>query len=234
MAGNLSQTRGEAIASMYESGADVTAVAEAFGVSVKTLRCCYLPQLRKAGLITRRERPGRAPGGTSERDAELARLYEEGMSHDDLAAKFRITKRTVYERLVALRRAGLVTRRGNAVQNIGRSLAIAAAYNAGTPVAEIAKEFGYANANSINVKLYSLRKQGLLTGYRNAGAAKGKDGTAERHAEAVRLRGLGKTRAEIADILGVHENVIDTIMFIENGRRALEQGLEASLEGGLE
>lgn len=222
--------RWETLAKRYEAGESVADLAAQFGVTERTLRCAYLPRLRKEGLVTRRDRSGPRPKPwPSDKDRALAADYEAGHERSDLMERYHLAPRTLNERLSMLRKAGLVSRRDRPEPNVQRMLAMAAAYNDGATLSDIAKRFGYASDNAVNVRLYMLRRLGLLTREARHGARPDPNILA-RHDQIVTMWSAGTSRRDIADALGVSLGQVGFSVHLERSRRALEASLERGLE----
>lgn len=232
---NLTSPNTLAIAAAYEAGESVDSLAARFNLSPRTLRCAYLPQMRAAGLVTRRDRPGKqAEPWPTERDRALAADYEAGEDRAVLMERYGIkTRRSLAERLVRLRKLGLVTRNDKPSADVAKMSAIAEAYNAGTPAKELMRRFGYSSMNSMNVRLNTLRRMGLITRPARHGNPSS-PALQERHERIVELWRTGMKRSDIAERLGTSRFAVDRSIHIARSRAALEASLEGALEGGLE
>lgn len=240
----LSPHRAQQIADLYNSGLSVDEIAEQLGIAVSTLRCAYLPHIRKIGLTDRREKRGPRPGTYVQKPLsplEQAILSDinGGMSAKEVEAAYNLSSSEVAAIRARLYRRNLIVHSSHRTRSLRRALLVAESYNLGLPTKDIAAKHGFANANSLGVYLYALRRMGLLTRPPHRGHAPDPN-REERYAEVMRLHDTGLKRNEIAKRLGLAPATVSRMVSIELGRRAIEDlrsqpgGLEAVLEGGLE
>ena len=218
--GKIAERR-EKVARLYREGKLNKEIVEELGVSNFTVGRDIKALIeegkieKRDGSLIRRKRSKR----TTERRAEVERLYNEGKSVSEIAEELGVTRDVIYLDIKALAQEGKVEGISNKKdrEKAERRKELERLYNEGKSVPEIAEKFGLSR-DVIYQDIRLLIKEGML-GKRDRKKRATNAEVAERRKEAARLYNEGKSVPEIAEKFGVSRDVIyqDIRLLIKQG-----------------